>query len=743
MNVIEQITEFQQEEHTTNIIFEKNILVKLVSINEVSQKDRNILNNILKKDDIKNLEINYKTGEKSKNIGRLYDIYNIQFLSRKVKNTIFKDKYIDIDMVNSSPILLYNICKNNHIKTPYLEQYIKKRDKILKTLDDNRENAKDIIISILHNSKNHNGNNFSINLISEMEHIITVFEGIFRSFYDKNKKTFKSDNIKGSFMSKLLSNLEAMILNEIIDYMKKKDIVIGLLEFDGLKVLKNDKITETLIKELEDNIKKKFNIKIQLKNKDMTDKYFNLDDVKINIENICERAITDKMYASYFVNKYGKDNFKIKVSNQKLSDTKSRNVPYIFINGMWSCNECDIMSIMSLIHPALENLKKQKDIIGVLPQVLEDRYDYTFNEKLQKSTAGYLLFEDGYYDFNNSKFIKEYNKEIIFTYKVPYKFPKKDENMMQEVKEKIFYSIFENKQIAENLIESLACAITGQVVKFKSFYFLQGEMNSGKGLITDLIENTFGNYVSTFNGENLCVKKSNGDEAKNYRWALLKRYCRILFSNEVKMEGFDSNIIKKFSSGGDRIEARTHGKEEDNIVPNFTCFINCNDIPKIKGYEDACKNRIKVFQMSYSFQENPEPNSNYQKKINPYLKEYYIEKQEVKDAVVWLMIDAYDRLKNNNMMINYHPEIFKNREEWFGNEDIKLFLEKILIREEEHNEKSKDIYNKVKHLGISETKFGLEMKKLQYTKKYIKKNNKSLLYYVNVKLLDEDDSEDE
>jgi hypothetical protein len=97
----------------------------------------------------------------------------------------------------------------------------------------------------------------------------------------------------------------------------------------------------------------------------------------------------------------------------------------------------------------------------------------------------------------------------------------------------------------------------------KRILFGLGGTNCGKSIITTAIMLSCGDYVGSFNAENLAHKNNVDDEAKSMRWAMLLRYKRLIFSNEMKTKiVLNGNMIKKISSGGDTLIGRTHGKEE-------------------------------------------------------------------------------------------------------------------------------------------------------------------------------------
>ena len=93
----------------------------------------------------------YAIGKKS---GRMFSIgHSLQSISRKIRGSLSKGLYVDIDMVNCHIVILSKFCKDNNIPCPYLESYINDREPKLKELVEllgiDRDLAKTIPLSII------------------------------------------------------------------------------------------------------------------------------------------------------------------------------------------------------------------------------------------------------------------------------------------------------------------------------------------------------------------------------------------------------------------------------------------------------------------------------------------------------------------------------------------------------------------------------------------------------------------
>ena len=97
----------------------------------------------------------------------------------------------DIDMINSHPIILYNLCQKNNISCKILKNYIENRNIILESFGDNKKVVKELFLTIL------NGG-FQRKIFSDDKRIndyLNLFEKeiieIQKIFYDKDKRYFE------------------------------------------------------------------------------------------------------------------------------------------------------------------------------------------------------------------------------------------------------------------------------------------------------------------------------------------------------------------------------------------------------------------------------------------------------------------------------------------------------------------------------------------------------------------------
>jgi phage/plasmid-associated DNA primase len=123
-------------------------------------------------------------------------------------------------------------------------------------------------------------------------------------------------------------------------------------------------------------------------------------------------------------------------------------------------------------------------------------------------------------------------------------------------------------QFMEYFLYRMSRIMAGHI-EDKKWVLLEGLRNSGKGVLTLLLENAFERYVKITNSGNFVYKENTQDEAKKQSWMIDYQFVRLAFTQEITINKqsrtsnkVDGNMIKKFCSGGDSIEARKNHQDE-------------------------------------------------------------------------------------------------------------------------------------------------------------------------------------
>lgn len=261
-------------------------------------------------------------------------------IRREIRQTLSKNKLVDIDIVNAHPVMLLQICKQNNIEHSYLKKYVNFRSKYLEQLqkaylasiDDSnklKDVSKNLFIRLLYLGKAlgwfkdnyiemkdtkeyHSINKFITRFEDEMEVIAEkiceanplLVELVKKRKNDQNKKKY---NLNGAVMSYFLQEYECQILECMFNYCVKHKYIVDnvcVLCADGFMILK-DKFKIELLNELENEVYNKTGFKINLSQKEMTQDYLSILD-----EHIVEKE-DNKTYKSLKL-KFEKTSFKIK-----------------------------------------------------------------------------------------------------------------------------------------------------------------------------------------------------------------------------------------------------------------------------------------------------------------------------------------------------------------------------------------------------------------------------------------------
>jgi hypothetical protein len=222
---------------------------------------------------IKNGFVKVTYNRSNYNIGRSYSFKSLSYqnISKRVRHTLCWKYYIDIDIVNCHPVLLYQVCIINNRNTPNLKKYIENRELLLKmvmnTYNTDRSKAKNLFIRLLYlgkietwerdNDLEHKEQPFLLSFYEEMKGIselITIYNKDILDEINKKKGYKKKSNNFGcyfkqklikredkeSFMCYYLQELENRVLEVMFNYLKNNGYIedgITTLCYDGIMIM--------------------------------------------------------------------------------------------------------------------------------------------------------------------------------------------------------------------------------------------------------------------------------------------------------------------------------------------------------------------------------------------------------------------------------------------------------------------------------------------------------------------------
>ena len=318
-----------------NEIADKEKLKYILENNNFDQEVNNLAKNYYDSlDDFGRKRIVYKQKHNCKN--RYYGVGScLSYLKKEIRNSIMPKNIKDIDMVNSHPVILLNLCQKNELACNILKNYVENRDLILDSFGDNRREVKEMFLTILNGGfkdifSDDNRINYYLKLLEK-----EIVE-IQKYFYLKDKRYFEKDfNFKGKNLSRIILDIENQILQIMINYFVCKNINLFTLEYDGLKIYTNNKSKHFSINEFERVILEKIKIDMKLSFKNIEDSFpeFGIRASTNNIKN--ENIIENKVKVVHHDRTFEENNilgFICRECNLEIKNDKS--IPIYFFNGM-------------------------------------------------------------------------------------------------------------------------------------------------------------------------------------------------------------------------------------------------------------------------------------------------------------------------------------------------------------------------------------------------------------------------
>ena len=677
-------------------------------------------------------------------------------MHRPTRHALAKENYIDIDMVNASFNIINEIMKQNEINIPHINEYCKNRKEYLQFIMNHynidKKKAKQLLLSLAFGGsydkwikENNYGDKEKIEYVENiekdcknvMEYIWKdnnfIIDDVIKSNEEKFDKYKKDANStlnakKRTCLSLFYQTIERHIQEGMIEFLVDEknlnlDEIIPCQ--DGFMILKKYDY-DGLIDDIQNVQLQKWGFVIPMEYKQF------------------DEAIE--------ISKEGVNNFEVKTNKIKYIENDLQaaeivyklyphwvyclEVLYVFNDdtGLWSSEKSDYHNIFRkfekklYIRPLAFEKKPSKSygntlcLMEKIPQLIKlfCKNDNWIKQK-EASSLGYILFDNGYYDFRKKLFYHKekygFNPEIVFFGKIHRKFEEFDDEELEyieDIKQRFFYNTL-GEEVGNYFIETLARALAGEVQK--KVLFNIGPTNTGKSVLTSGLNLSLGDYVGGFNAENLAYKKNeNNDEAQSNRWALLLRYKRIILSNEIKTEcNLNGNAIKKISSGGtDVLIGRMHNGNETPFTPHFLGIVFSNDLQKITPYDDAVDGRVKI--ISYTKQYVDEPTNDMELKKDENVKEE-VKTEKFQKCLIGLLILQHLNFIENGP-VDEPLQVKQAKIEWIGEDVTNGFINNFLrdftlTNNEDDYVLSADIENWLKEgdYGITMKKFGVEFKR--------------------------------
>lgn len=221
-------------------------------------------------------------------VGRLNAIKGMSYqcMTKSVRYILCCDTYVDIDMVNAHPTILYQYCDRKGIECCFLKDYVLNRDRHIQDIlmlntEMTRDDVKQIFISLLYGGKRlfkqckyrtRFLDQFASQVAELTAEICEQNKELLAGTKRKRVKKGKNFNHNGATLSFLLQNIENRILMCMEDVASRHEFILTdiIPMHDGCMLLKRDGFDyASLLREMEGEIFGSLGYKIKLIEKPM------------------------------------------------------------------------------------------------------------------------------------------------------------------------------------------------------------------------------------------------------------------------------------------------------------------------------------------------------------------------------------------------------------------------------------------------------------------------------------------
>lgn len=327
------------------------------------------------------------------------------------------------------------------------------------------------------------------------------------------------------------------------------------------------------------------------------------------------------------------------------------------------------------INTKATSLGQKKNIIETLKEL------YAVKRLYKKMNRDIYLFSfnNGVYDLKTHTFRNATKKDFVFG-SCGYKYKKPQ----QEHKNIILQSLknmFLKDELYEYFITVIAQRLVGENTK-EEFFFLIGNASNGKGLVTTLIQSTFGDKSQTLESSSF-YKNKHGVAANAASPELAStKDCHVVFVNELERGAkLTADNIKKLS-GNDEIKVRFLRENCFEFVPKYCLFFVSNHEPEIDGDDFGIRRRLRFIPFNVTFVDNPQLPT--ERKIDRTLKRLF-KSNEYKCAFFDILTDQYKKVIDSNEEIVIPEDVSGRSKEFIENNDPVFKLVNTLIEKTDNH----------------------------------------------------------
>lgn len=611
--------------------------------------------------------------------GRVFDEgCGLQGMSREVRAWLMPRKTVDLDIECAAPNMLKQVLNKHGVQTPSLEYFLQNQEECMDSIYHDKDVRSGIMFGLRTEDLPTWAKNLQTELFKSVESIRSYYPDLYKLACRADKKERKvaadamskkrkrgeeevkvpKKNVKGKFLANLYQQYE-------MEYLTKLDeLGVGaghwddrvVLMHDGLAFLPLGEFGESDCEALSKRMRRKeigthgVRLDMRLKMKPLE------SDLMIDVDKIPKKII---------IKNHTRD-----AAAVLLDIVKGR--AFCSMNSAWALNRegiwvenpeqvkdalagiaCDTDILLKTAEgpkPYSCKLEKAEQIGKRAMKILP--IDAEFNYKVVMDGVGKLQFENGYYDFDERRFVKGGRSTAVSM--VRRKFPKRDEADIKSVNEVILDPIFKaNEQGRGVALRTLARALAGRHTDKVTVFFV-GERNAGKSVILRLCTSAVGfPIVGMTTSQHFMLSRQKAEASRSSMWIMDAQLSRLCFVSEAntaadertgKRPKMDGEEIKRTQSPKDGVLARNlYNNLARQVWSAATFFFLVNDIPDVEPAEALVGHSVYVelktiFATEQEMRADPF-NTRLQLK-NPLVDDMAMEKR-YGDAFLHILLDNY------------------------------------------------------------------------------------------------------
>lgn len=305
---------------------------------------------------------------------------------------------------------------------------------------------------------------------------------------------------------------------------------------------------------------------------------------------------------------------------------------------------------------SIKNHNTHARIIKLLEQVMPEERVF---EKFDTINGYIFAFNNGVYDLKTNEFRNALPEELV-TITCGYDYiPPDDKKVSRAIKhlEKVFDSIFENKEDSECCLTQIARKLC--TISLEEALIWRGSGGNGKGVVMQLIRQTFGKYFGTIPIEYLSQSKHGVSATSADEVMASKKFTRIAFVTEPESNMKLRQAKIKALIGSDPVSARFLYGSNFEFVPHFLMIIPTNFVIEFENAGKDIVRRIKSSKFPFNFVD--EPVLDIDRPIDRTLKEK-LAREEYKVAFFHVLLKRYQKWMKNNRQLILSPNFQEETE---------------------------------------------------------------------------------